>query len=251
MLIETEGIVLKNRKYQEGDGILVIFTRKLGKVSVMAKGTRRSKSKLLSAVQPLSHSEFILYKGKTMYSLNSGDSINTHYRIREDLYRLTMASYLVELVEVITIEGQSNNRLFNLLLETLGGLETEKIQADSLYLRFLVQYLAYNGILPATKGCTQCNSKSSSRWRLDFEEGGLVCDECFKEAYHPWRTISPKGIKLMNYLLRGPLEQVKDLAVHRTLMLELEEILNGYIQHQLDYRNFKSLKMLKEWRNSQ
>jgi DNA repair protein RecO (recombination protein O) len=62
MFINTDGIVLKSIKYEESDSIVVIFTRKLGKISVLAKGARRSKSTFLSGTQVFSYSNFYIIR---------------------------------------------------------------------------------------------------------------------------------------------------------------------------------------------
>ena len=50
-MIKTAGIVLKEIKYQETSKILSIYTKKLGKISVMAQGANRPKSRLLANTQ--------------------------------------------------------------------------------------------------------------------------------------------------------------------------------------------------------
>ena len=49
IILNTQGIVLKAVRYKENDVILTLFTRKLGKVSAIAKGAKRNKSSLLSS----------------------------------------------------------------------------------------------------------------------------------------------------------------------------------------------------------
>ena len=153
MLVNTEGIVLKSMKYKENDGILTVFSRKLGKISVMARGIRSSKSKQLAGTQPLCYSDFILYKGKTMYTLNNAEPIANHYKLREDLDLLAVASFFIELVDTVTHEGQSNNRLFNLLEESLKALERKEGDLSLHTLRFLLQFLKYSGFEPYLKAC--------------------------------------------------------------------------------------------------
>src|SRR5690554_1201034 len=104
MLITTEGFVLKNRKYRETDSILTIFTRKVGKINAIAKGARRPKSNLLAGIQPFCYSEFVLYKGRNLYTVSQCDSKEIFYPLREDLKKLSYASYLMELVEAVIVE---------------------------------------------------------------------------------------------------------------------------------------------------
>ena len=51
VILNTQGIVLKSVTYKENDLILTIYTRKLGKISAIARGAKKSKSSLLSSSQ--------------------------------------------------------------------------------------------------------------------------------------------------------------------------------------------------------
>ncbi len=244
MLVKTEGIVLKNMKYKESDGILTIFARKLGKVSVMARGARSSKSKYLAGAQPLCYSDFVLYKGKSMYTLNDVDTIHNHYRLREDLDSLSVASFFVELVDAVTIEGQSNNRLFSLFIESLGALENKTGVSDLIVLRFLLQFLKFSGYEPYMKGCNQCSTGKSSRWVLDMEEGGLLCEECQRKSRGRAHPLSAKAIRLAKYLMIIDIDDLQELKVHPKLIRELKGVFQQYMMIHLDKRNFKSLDFL-------
>ena len=61
MLYKTEGIVLKSMEYQEADKIVTIFTKDYGKITAIAKGVRKTKSKFGSSLEILTHSVFLFY----------------------------------------------------------------------------------------------------------------------------------------------------------------------------------------------
>ena len=67
IIINTQGIVLKSVTYKENDLILTIFTRKLGKISAIARGAKKSKSTLLSSSQIFAYANFTLKKEGNMY----------------------------------------------------------------------------------------------------------------------------------------------------------------------------------------
>lgn len=246
MLVKTEGIVLKNMKYKENDGILTVFARKLGKVSVMARGARSSKSQHLAGAQPLCYSDFVLYKGKSMYTLNNVDPIHNHYKLREDLDALSIASFFIELVDTVTIEGQSNNRLFMLFVESLSALERNEGDLSLHVLRFLLQFLKYSGYEPYLKACNQCGTRNSFRWVLSMEEGGLLCQQCQGNGTGIAKPLSKKAIRLANFLMIIDMDDLKELKVHPKLVKELEVVLKGYMMIHLDKTNFKSLDFLSK-----
>ncbi len=248
MLVKTEGIVLKNMKYKESDGILTVFARKLGKISVMARGARSSKSQHLAGAQPLCYSDFVLYKGKSMYTLNNVDPIHNHYKLREDLDALSIASFFIELVDTVTIEGQSNNRLFTLFVESLGALERKEGDFSLHILRFLLQFLKFSGYEPYLKSCNHCGTGNSPQWILNMEEGGILCQRCQNEIPGMVKPLSKKAIRLANFLMVIDIEDLKELKVHPKLVKELEEVFKLYMMIHLDKTSFKSLDFLRKIR---
>lgn len=80
-MLKTEGIVLRELKYQETSKILSIYTKKMGKISVMAKGANRPKSTLIANTQPFSYNEFQLSEGRNFFYINQADIIDSFYDI--------------------------------------------------------------------------------------------------------------------------------------------------------------------------
>lgn len=245
MLITTEGFVLRSRKYRETDGLLTIFTRKVGKINAVAKGAYRPKSGLLAGVQPFSYSEFVLYKGRSLYTINQCDVKEIFYPLREDLKKLSYAAYLAELTGAVTAEGQTNNRLFNLLGKTLYILKENDIEINPVVRAFEIKLMNYSGYRPHLAGCVHCANKQSTSWKFSAEQGGLLCSSCL--------NVDPSAIKVRNttiklaiYLLAKDMEEIKNLKISRYLNNELKNVLKRYILTYTNRYNFKSLEMAEK-----
>ena len=87
MQIETEGIVVKTVKYGEADTILTVVSKKLGKITVFAKASKRVKSPLMSASQIFAYSNFVLSRQTSSYRLQRLDLIKNYYSLSSDLDR--------------------------------------------------------------------------------------------------------------------------------------------------------------------
>lgn len=243
MIIKTEGFVLKNKRMGEADSLLTIFTRKLGKINAVAKGARRPKSQLMSGIQPFCYSEFVLYKGKSLYQVSSCDSKQIFYNIREDINKLSYGAYILELVEAVTIEGQTNNRLFNLMGKTLSLLTLEEIELQTLIRAFELKLLHYAGFKPQFTACVSCGSKEGKEFRFSVSQGGILCRECFNEDIAAMR-ISETTIRLANYLMNKEINEVYRLKVNNFLNNELKGILKKYIMEHINKYHFKSLDIV-------
>ena len=58
MLQKCEGIILRTTDYGETNKIVSLFTRELGKYGVMAKGAKKTKSRLAAITQPFTYGIF-------------------------------------------------------------------------------------------------------------------------------------------------------------------------------------------------
>lgn len=243
MLVNTEAFVLKNKKYGETDSMLTLFTRKLGKINAIAKGARKPKSSLLAGIQPFGYSDFILYRGKSLYTITQCDSKKIFYSIREDLDKLAYGAYFLELVEAVTNEGQTNNRLFNLLGKALMQLEEKDIELLTIVRAFELKLLVYSGFKPQLKACVSCGKVQFNPIHFSMEGGGILCPDCFQ--VDPFAIkVSETTIRLANYLLDRELVEISKLKVHENLMKELKNLLKKYILVHINKYQFKSLDML-------
>jgi len=245
MLVKTAGIVLKNSKFNENDSLLVIFTRKMGKISAVAKGARNPKSVLLAGIQPFCYSDFVLYKGKSLYTVSQCDTKQSFYKLREDLDRLTYASYLLELVGAEISEGSTNNRLFNLLGKTLLLMSNPDIELKTVLRAFELKFLYYSGYTPHLSSCVNCNSNQQSGWRFSNKEGGILCSDCHNVDYKAVK-ISDHTLKLARYLLFKDINEVQKLKISDFLNNELSKVLKEYILVHINKQSFKSLDLIEK-----
>ncbi|AOY77549.1 DNA repair protein RecO [Clostridium formicaceticum] len=245
MLVKTEGFVLKNRKYGESDNMLVIFSRKLGKINAIAKGAQKPKSALMAGVQPFCYSEFLLYRGKSLYTVSQCEPKEIFYKLREDVKRLSYAAYLVELVEVVTNEGQTNNRLFNLLGKTLYLLTKPEIEVNTVVRSFEINFLNYCGLKPELHRCVHCNKITADYWKFSPQEGGLLCNHC--SSVDPYAMkISETTLRLARYLQSKEIHEVRKLKISDTLNEALKKLLKQYILVHINKYDFKSLEVAEK-----
>lgn len=125
---KTEGIILKRRNFGEADRILTVFTPSKGKMSVLAKGVRRIKSRRAGNVELLNRAVMYLHQSKGMPILTEAQTLASFQKIKEDLTLSTYAYHLIELVDKLTAENQENRILYEHLVEVLKRLERKPRQ---------------------------------------------------------------------------------------------------------------------------
>lgn len=146
----SEGIVLARRNFGEADRILVLYTKSFGKVSLLAKGIRRPKSRKRGHVEVFNKVKFQAVAGRGLDLITEAEVIEDFKEIRSSLRRISLAYYLMEVVGRITQGGEENLNVYNLLIETLTKLKSTKL-LKKLRLEFVISLLITLGYWPGNK----------------------------------------------------------------------------------------------------
>src|SRR6202035_2150868 len=91
--LKTEAIVLRSIRYGEADRILHLYTPRHGRVSAIAKGARRSKSRFGARLEPFFRIEVMLREGRgELYTVTGADTVAVHAGVRDHAATLDAAS---------------------------------------------------------------------------------------------------------------------------------------------------------------
>lgn len=133
----SKGFVLSKKNYSEADRLITIFSQKYGKLTLIAKGVRKTKSKKRGHLEIFSQINFSATKTKGMDILTEVETINNYKKIRDNLKKVSLAYYFCEVVSKISREGEENNEIYKILEIVFEKLKTEtklkKLKTDFIY----------------------------------------------------------------------------------------------------------------------
>lgn len=244
MIYKTDAVVLRKNKISNADVILTLFTRKLGKIRAVAKGGRKPKASLSPASHIFVFGEFVLVKGRELDRVSSADIHESFYSIREDLSKLAYASYFAELCDTVTVEGVTNNRLFDTFLKGLSLITHQDDNFDLIKLAFQLKLLDYSGFRPELSKCADCGGEKFRKIRFDIGQGGLICDNCFDKGNVRANLIDLTMVKVMRYILKTDIITVSKIKISPLTVTKLSNIIDKYILFHLQRKSFKSLEFL-------
>jgi DNA repair protein RecO (recombination protein O) len=164
-IYKTQAIVLKHIPLGEADYLLTLYTPDNGKIKAVARGSRKMKSKLGGHVEPLMHTSFVLSTGRNLDVVSQADVIDGFRSIREDIQSLNVALYMMELVDKITEENQSNNNIYKLMLDCMHSLA--KDPSPTLLQYFQLKTIEYSGFRPELYNCVECSNNIEAS-NIDF-----------------------------------------------------------------------------------
>jgi DNA repair protein RecO len=115
----VNAIILKRFNYQESDRIIVMFSREHGKIQARARGARKQTSRKKGSLEPGTLGRYQLVNTKGFPLLTQATITNSHAPARGNLVRITQLHQLLEVVDSLTVDDQSNEVTFDLLEASL------------------------------------------------------------------------------------------------------------------------------------
>lgn len=244
-LYRTDAIVLKRRDYAEADRLLTVFTPELGKLVLLAKGVRKTLSRKAGHVELFTHSNFLVARGRTWDLVTQAETIEPFVGLREDLLRLALAYYVVELLDGFTEEHDAHPPLFTLLHETLVRLASLDQASLPLAVRYYeMRLLSLAGYQPQLFDCVECREPLQPVTNyMSFADGGVLCPR-HGEGRVGTEPLALGLFKALRFIQSSPWEQVARLNLGQGLHNDLERLLQGYIIYQLE-RNVRSVAFIQ------
>jgi DNA repair protein RecO (recombination protein O) len=244
--IKTPAVVIRRARLKEADRVITLFTRELGKVAAVAKGVRKSKSKLAGHLETLSYTDITLARGKSLDTIIGSQTLSPYLAVRNSLERTAYALYFAELIYHFAPEGQPNPSLFELLtetLETLGAASSPELLARYFELNLLKDL----GYRPELRRCLGCGAELETVTNYFAPaSGGALCPNCAVKtpATYP---VSVSGLKVMRFLLENKYDAAARLKLDPPLNREIGAIIRGYLHFLLE-KAIKSAAWLDELR---
>ena len=242
MTNKTRGIILKRSNFGEADRILTVLTERFGKISAIAKGSRKIKARLLGHLEPFMLINFQLYEGKNFQIVTGAESEKVFENIQNDFKKTSRAFYLAELVDKFLERDEKSLEIFRIFLEALEYLNENNID---LMLRFFeLKIIEASGFKPEIRACVHCKKNlvlGNNFW--DQTEGGIICSDC-NTKFHHGKKISDDVIKLFRIIEQKDIKIATNIRLEKNIEQEAEEVLDLYIKNILE-RELKSKRMVK------
>ena len=190
--LKTEAIVLRSMRYGEADRILHLYTPGHGRVSAIAKGVRRSRSRFGARLEPFFHVRAILHQGRSeLLTVTGVDTVAIHRELREHAETLDAAARACDAVTRLFETSDPHPEVFVLLANQLALLDADATQARPANgLSFRLKLLLAAGIVPQLAACAVCG-ETEHLSAFSGAAGGVVCSACEaasfvldEDAYH-------------------------------------------------------------------
>ncbi len=235
---------MRHVDYGEADRIVSLFTAEDGRQKGFARAARKSRKRFGSSLEPFSQVIVHWRTGRgSLWLLQETELLNSRTGLRTDLPRLALASYAVELVELLVEEAESHPLIFELLCCFLDYLAADgAVEVARLLFELRLVYLL--GYIPHLLHCSEClKIFAAEPIRFDAARGGSLCLSC---AGPSGFAIDLKTIGSLARTLNVNHRQFTDFKFGETTRHEAGRMLAQVLSLVLP-RDPKSLKFLQQF----
>lgn len=232
-----EAVVLRTHKLAEADRIIVLYCRSRGKVRAVAKGVRRTKSKFGSRLSPGSIVAIQLYEGRNLDVVTQVERVDSPQNLYVEVDHLNLIMMMLEMVDLVTPDAQSNPALYKLLTGALRELDRS---ANPLVVpSFAARLLVLEGVQPITSSCIRCD-RSDELVAFSVQDGGAVCVNC-----PGGEPVLPETLAAMSALFGGRVREILD-DTSPTVSHQLEVFVNALVERVIE-RKLRSANVVKQF----
>jgi DNA repair protein RecO (recombination protein O) len=198
--VKSEAVVLRSMRYGEADRILHLYTPARGRVSAIAKGVRRARSRFGGRLEPFFRLNIELHEGRgELLTVTGAQTIDGYARLRGDARCLDAAARACDAVGRLFETSEPHPGVFNLLCRQLtlldaraGATQAGHVRAGEMRaaeqdrvaalaraaaLAFRLKLMLAAGLAPQLGACASCG-EGEHLVGFSGAAGGVVCGAC-------------------------------------------------------------------------
>src|SRR5271168_4536213 len=241
-IVKSEAVVLRSMRYGEADRILHLYTPDRGRLSAIAKGVRRARSRFGGRLEPFFRLHIELHEGRgELLTVTGAQTIEGHARLRGDARALDAAARACDAVGRLFETSEPHPGVFNLLCRKLSLLDEQSAGLSSssperapalgraAALAFRLKLLLAAGLAPQLGACAACGEREHL---VGFSgaAGGVVCGACEAGSF----SLGEEAYRFMTEALGRPLGEAPDAPA--PALGQVERAISETLEHHAHLR---------------
>jgi DNA repair protein RecO (recombination protein O) len=260
--VKTEGVVLRSMRYGEADRILHLYTPQLGRVSAIAKGVRRARSRFGGRLEPFFRLRLDLHEGRgELLTVTGAHTVEGYAALRGDARALDAAARACDAVGRLFETAEPHPGVFNLLCRQLAllderaaaegrdgtgeragaeegrsgtgersrGAEGASASGRAGALAFRLKLLLAAGLAPQLASCVVCG-EHEHLVGFSGAAGGVVCGACEASAF----ALGVEAYEFMTEALGRSLSEVPEAGAQA--LGQVERAISETLEHHAHLR---------------
>ena len=231
-------ICLRVSDYSETSQVVTFLTREGGLLRLLAKGSKRAKSKSAGAIDLFS-------QGECVYTLGRSGSLGTLIEfaetvsrpaLRKRLDRLNVGLYMLEICTILLGPSDPYPEIFDLLSNALNRLCQPDASPQAVLAYFQWRVLRHVGLLGQMDTCVNCGRKIGTKGvYFSSSLGGLLCRDCESGVVEKY-AVSPSCLSAIAAL------SAAEAGKRPTLPDKQARAINALLAYHIEFQSGREIK---------
>lgn len=226
MLTKDLAICIRAVDYSETSQVVTFFARETGKISAIAKGSKRPKSSFDGPIEILSHGSIVFADSGKEKLATLTEFEPVYDATRNDFFALNCCYFAAELLNHLTHDYDPHPELYDSFLNFLQNVAQHNTSHHTLAALILFQLglLTEIGLQPILSHCPNCKMQYAQRTThsetyFSSSANGLVCRDC-EPSFPDKIRLSKNAAECLTSLKKLPdaaeatLKEIEKILIH-------------------------------------
>lgn len=228
---KAEAIVIRRANLGEADRVVTLFTRERGKLSAVAKGARKPRSRFAGRLELFTQMRALLAQGRTLDVVSQVDVIDPFAALRADLARMGAASFVAEVTDKATPDREAQPAIYTALRQALRMISAGDPEITVMW--YAAQMLGLSGYGPVVDRCVVCGKTVAGSGVFSCALGGSLC--AADRARDPEAVpASAVAFAAIGFLREASAAALSRISLQQRQRAEVEGLLRRYLEYRLE-----------------
>jgi len=182
-MLKTSGFALRKNDYREYDRIYTVYTFDFGKISLLARGARKIKSKLAPHLEGLNEVRLNFAKGKIFNHLSGANVISINKGLLRDGEKISFFLECFNLLDRFIKPEEGDRKIYELIKEIFAATSSFNFSSyDKIRIYFFWRLIDLLGYRPQLDECVLCGNIIIGSSKFNITENIVICDKCRGEG---------------------------------------------------------------------
>lgn len=232
--IKTEGIILRRINLNDADRIVTVLTKDQGKISCLAKGCRRTKSKFAGRLEMFYQVQITAFQGRNLGYLDESEPVEYRGFHDADLRTKSILFYIAELTNRLIQDEQQIDGVYELMLDTLDQINSDNEKSELALYAYTIKLLSILGFMASWGKCAQSNVKLNlaEPLYLNLTDGSVVRSG-YNSSIDP--RLTPPLIKWINFMQKQSFDDIAKVAPSKGEKVQVRFMIKTMLENILNY----------------
>lgn len=233
-----KGIIYRIYNSKEADKVINIIDENGERVSMLAKGVKKQKSKKSAAIEPGNLVSVKLVLGYAIPILSDIKVLNENLFWKKDYKSIVFLQFICEVIDKFVYENAENRNIYSVLVDVLN--QTDEENRELAFAILLLHILSDSGNLPSLKQDVYLHRTiRPENMYSSYESVGYVSDSAPSKK----EKIDPRINKTQRFILQSPFSTALKINLSQVEIIKMLKLHVDWIEMVLE-RELKSKKIL-------